>query len=210
MHTLFLISLNIKRDPPTVTTGTNNPPAALADDPAATEPIQPTDEHIRELLADESRYVAMRSPEAQVAQVERNLDALNKIDGASVRQMAEAIESAMGVQKNGRKYEPDPAATGSFDHETALLYDIAPHTLDDGSPGYRYTLVDKDGRSMTYDTSAGEMTKADLNAARIFDMARQNPQLKPLLDSVRKILDAKAGDITTEDTESTEKTESRR
>jgi hypothetical protein len=104
---------------------------------------------------------------------------------SSVRKIVPIIERLRGVDR-GRKYEPDPTAGGKFDPNTATLYDIR-RTTRGGRTVYVQTLVDAQGRTLTAETPAGQMSEADLRAYRVFLMAQRNPKLRFLLDSAIRI-----------------------
>jgi len=105
----------------------------------------------------------------------------------SVDAVARTLEQATGVDNPGRAFAPVEGVEGEFRHDTAVLYDIQQVQDADGRTVYRWTLVDADGRSLTNDVTPEHMTVHDMIAFRAFQMSRDNPALRRLMDSVRKI-----------------------
>lgn len=169
-----------------------NRPASVAPEPvadavaAAAEAIQPTIDDIRSRLDAERLYAARRTVEAQFEELGQRTAELSKIDPASLGKLTQTLEAAMGIKPADRAFEPRPDATGVFDFNTASLYDIEKVQTDDGTDAYERILVDAAGRTLRQRVSPDEFTQDDHNAFHVFQMARENPSLRPLVDLVRR------------------------
>ena len=106
--------------------------------------------------------------------------------------MAQAVESALGVSQPDRAMEPRDDAEGPFDPESASLYDILKRE-ENGQTTYERVFVDASGRTLRERVEAEHMTPADLRAVTVFQMARDNPNLRFLVDAVRGFAESHAG-----------------
>lgn len=139
------------------------------------------------LLADQQQHAAELTPQQREEQLHRRLKQLKDlgIDEQSVDRSAGLAERAAGVDTN-RAWKPDPDATGPFDPESAVLYDIRKEQRDDGEV-YVFVLVDRRGRSLQAVRRPAEMTDDDLRSYRMFRMGAGNHSLRRMLDSAIRI-----------------------
>jgi len=118
---------------------------------------------------------------------------LDKISARSVNGAAAFIESKLGLNGN-RKYAPDPKATGRFDVNSAVVYDIRKKQAPDGGAAYVYVFVDKDGRTVESEVPEKSLSANDRLAAGILGWARKDPKLRRLVDTVIKISEKQTRD----------------
>jgi len=114
---------------------------------------------------------------------------LRRVEGVppeDVASIAAAVERLKGVSGE-RQYAPKEGAKGSFDVDSASLYDIRRLVREDGSVAYVLILVDRAGRQMLHVVEEEDMSEADLTAFRLFEMGRANPSLRRLIDAARKL-----------------------
>jgi hypothetical protein len=111
---------------------------------------------------------------AELAERARHLDA----------ETVGEIGAHLGLEAGAYRPRPD-APEGPFDHADATLEDIEAVTGEEGQPGYRVTLVDRAGRTFSFE-AYGEEAKAYEAAHRVFRMAAENPGLKRILDQLVK------------------------
>ncbi len=165
------------------------PAVDLADrDPAA----------LARLLRDQAAEADRMTDAERLDKLQAQTDWLASRDPGNLQKAAQRVTSFVGAA-TGRKLAPDPHATGDFDGESAALYDIANRTESDGRVVYDWTLVDRAGRSFVTTYDAADMTQQDLVAARVFDMARDNPSLRTLVDTARAIVESKPHAATASD-----------
>lgn len=109
----------------------------------------------------------------------------------SVARVADKVTSLVGAAPSramAPREELRDAPGSEFVADTATLYDMVRRTEADGRTVYDWVLVDAQGRSLVVTYEASAMTPQDLAAARVFDLARQNPNLRTLVDAARSIL----------------------
>lgn len=153
--------------------------------PAATRPDEPTIEDAADLLAAEQERVAALSDAEKLDELDERADALERMSPAKVDSLAGIVERAAGADRS-RAYRPDPDATGPFDHDSAVTYDI--RTLErDGETVYEYTFVDKEGRTLVGELPASAVPDSERTSARVFEMARRRPTLRRLIDAALAI-----------------------
>ncbi len=170
-------------------------PAAKTVTPVAAQnsdaqPITPTVGEVQRLIDHEARFQSRRSRPDQLAELDRRAEALKSIDAGEVQRMAGLIESAMGASPVQRAMEPIASATGAFDADSASLYDITRKTRSDGSVVYEHLLVDAAGRTLRDERPEAQMSPQDFAAFRVFELARENPRLRTLIDLVRRRAEA--------------------
>lgn len=167
----------------------DNPGMAPADDLADTDP-----QAMAQMLADRAADADAMDTDERVERLEAQAAWLADRSGEQVAAMAEKVTTFVG-SATGRAMAPRAemrdAPASEFVADTATLYDIAPRTEADGRTVYDWTLVDSEGRSLVVTYEAGDMTPQDLAAARVFATARDNPNLRTLVDAARSILAAR-------------------
>ncbi len=133
------------------------------------------------LLRKEMQFTQRLTHQQQEAELHRQADKIGKsVRAEEIPAMKRFIESAAGV--GGRAYEPRPDAQGPFDPNTATLYDIARRVDESGAVDYQITLLDDAGRTLKHAIPESQMPSDMLRAYRVFEMARQKPALRPLVD----------------------------
>jgi len=134
-------SRDARRNPPVP------PPAEVADIPA---------EQIEKSIEAQMEQVARLSDEEKLTELEKNLQRLESIsDTESVQQMTTTIANTLGL--DSQQYDPTKeAAEGSFDFDSAQLYDVTRQRGDDGQWQYESILVDSAGRKMNVPMGTGE------------------------------------------------------
>jgi hypothetical protein len=158
-----------------------------ADDLAERDP-----QAMARMLHDRAAEADAMSVSERLERVQAQAAWLASRESGGVQRMADKISRfAGGVGASSRKFTPDPNATGEFEPESATLFDIVRRTESDGRVVYDWTLVDHDGRSMVTTFEAGDMSSGDLAVARVFDMARDNHNLRTLLDAAQSIVASK-------------------
>ncbi len=102
----------------------------------------------------------------------------------------------MGIPSNSpaRALAPVPGASGRFDPDTASLYDMFRRVGPDGQVVYHIVYVDAAGRTLATDRPANELTQDERVAAQVFEMGHQNPNLRILIDSVRRYAEQQGAD----------------
>jgi len=143
---------------------------------------------IKGIMDRQARETASLSPQEQAKALRERTDSLNKIPEASVDKVAAIVEKVKGVDRF-REYAPKAGVKGDFDIGTAVLHDINKRTRD-GKVVYEFTMVDKDGRSLSCDVDEKEMSADDLQSYNVFQIAKQNKSLRRLVDAAIKIRDA--------------------
>ena len=139
------------------------------------------------ILAAQDRQTAAMSDAAKMDKLAGKVKSLEKVPMKNVDTIAAAVERHRGVDTH-RLYRPDPSATGRFEPASACLYDVK-KKLTGAGVVYRYTMVDRAGRTLKYDVAARDMTPNDLMTARLFEMTSNNPKLRRLLEAAIKIGD---------------------
>lgn len=161
----------------------------------------------RRLLSASLEKAEQMSPDEQLAQIDKLQAQVATYAPDNVNTIASIAESGFGVdsQIRQRAYEPDPTATGRFDASSSLLYDIETW-LDPvtNMTQYRFTYVDADGRSLVDTRPSDRVSPEEIRMARIYAMARKNPQMRSLLNSVSRIYLATERDRQTESTDASE------
>jgi len=135
---------------------------------------------------------AMLSPEQRISQLEKKLPELHNVRPGSAEAVASLVEKAHRVDRD-RAYAPRPGATGRFDADTAVLYDIT-RSVKDGRAVYEYTFVDSAGRTISTEIPEDKMSPEDLRSFRVFEMTRRSPALRRLVDAAIRIADKKLQD----------------
>ena len=138
------------------------------------------------LFERENRRVAKMSDAEKMRRLDDLSDGkLRGVRKSSLKEITSRLERAKGVDRS-RWYTPNPDATGRYDANTTVLYDIARRTRD-GKEIYVYTFVDAAGRTLKTDRPAARMTASDLRSFRVFEMARKSPGMRRLLESAIRI-----------------------
>ena len=160
--------------------------------PAEDGPVDGTagmDEDQLKALADEQqRRIEQMSAEEQDAELRNRMGQLNRMDEKDVNAALGVVESMMGIPSDvDHKMRPDASATGEFDAGSMVLHDVVKRRSDSGAVVYDYVWVDKAGRTMTQERASAELDPDEKRMAGIYEMARENPLMRPLLDSVLKM-----------------------
>jgi hypothetical protein len=112
-------------------------------------------EQIEASIESQIKQVQNLSDEAKLSELEKNLRRLESISTeASVQEVTATIAESLGLQPGVEPSEND--VSGSFDHDTAQLHDVARRRSDSGSWQYECVLVDAQGR-----TQSVPMTEAE-------------------------------------------------
>jgi len=168
------------------------PRSAPGERPGASgDPQPPPDDFKRFWRQAEARAAAL-TPSQQISQLEKKLPQLGKVRPGSAETIAGLVEKAHRVD-GGRAYAPRPGATGRFNADSAVLYDIT-KGVRDGRAVYEYTLVDSGGRTISTEIAEDKMSPEDLRSFRVFEMARRNSALRRLVDAAIRIADKKQED----------------
>lgn len=148
---------------------------------------------VDDMLAQQTARVEQMSPEMQMQALEASAGDLQRVSDRSLRNVAGLAERVSGVgdAQRERAYAPREGVEGTFQADSAALHDIVRKTDDDGRTVYQWTLVDAAGRSMTHDVPESQMSESDMRAFRVYEMSRQNPQLRDLVDAVTRIAEAR-------------------
>ncbi len=136
------------------------------------------------------RAEALRQAEHthQLAELHGKLDALAKIESSDVVAIIDLVARAGGTSgSSGRAFEPRPGIGGDFDPNTASLHDIVKSKDDRGNLIFITTYVDAKGRTLESQRSPEEMSRDDMVAWQVFELARKNQNLRLLVDSVRQM-----------------------
>jgi hypothetical protein len=154
---------------------------------AGDEQAAPTmsSEHATALLQQQIHQASKRSGEENMARLEKKMDDLSKVDPGSADSIASMLEAAGGVDSQ-RAWTPRSGAGGAFDPQTAVLHTIRRRETKDGV-FYDWMLVDAAGRSMTYSRPESQMSEQDLRSFRIFEMSRENPTLRRLVEAAVRL-----------------------
>ena len=140
------------------------------------------------LLERENRRVAKMSDAEKMRRLDDLSDGkLRGVRKSSLKEITARLERAKGVDRS-RWYTPNPDATGRYDADTTVLYDIARRTRD-GKEIYVYTFVDAAGRTLKTERPAARMTPSDLRSFRVFEMARKSPGMRRLVNSTIRIVE---------------------
>lgn len=159
-----------------------SPGQAPAVDFTAREP-----EAVLRMMRDQAAEADRLDTRERLAKLDQQAAWLGERNAAHVQRIADELSGLVaGIADH--KLAPDPAATGEFDPDSATLYDIAARNEHDGRTVYDWTLVDREGRSLVTTIDAADMTAQDLAAARVFDLARVNQNLRTLVDAARRIV----------------------
>lgn len=142
---------------------------------------------VARILAEQDQQTAAMSDAAKMDKLAGKVKSLEKVPMKNVDAIAAAVERHRGVDTH-RLYRPDSSATGRFEPASACLYDIK-KTLAGAGVVYRYTMVDRAGRTLKYEVAARDMTPNDLMTAKLFEMTSNNPKLRRLLEAAIKIGD---------------------
>ena len=126
------------------------------------------------------------SLEEKLNELRERLGELDAIPLGEVEAIAAAVERLRRVDRE-RAYDPREGADGSFHHESGSLYDIVRLVRESGETVYVFILVDRDGRKLLYVVKEEDMTEADWTAFQVFQMGRDSPALRRLIDTARKI-----------------------
>ena len=137
---------------------------------------------VQALMDQQQKELAAMSHEERMAELRK----LDRIPERSVKDAAAFIEGKLGLNGN-RKYAPDPKATGRFDVNSAVVYDIRKKQAPDGRATYVYVFVDRDGRTVESEVPDKSLSANDRLAAGIMGWARKDPKLRRLVDTVIKI-----------------------
>ena len=172
--------------------------ASRRPEPTLREPFGPIDPVEARKLLDEARLVddplsmapdALR--ESIEAAVQRRIDEGAQDPEAAVER-AQAL--SRGVSTDSAREIADylgyqaadfvprtPQPPGDFDHDDAIIYDLAKTRHADGSPTYRITLVDRAGHTFTFLLPPGDDASAYDHLYQVLEAARQNPALMVIL-----------------------------
>jgi len=152
------------------------------------EPAEAQAPTIAEIIERQERVAAELPAERRLAELRRRLAGLRQIPPDRVDRIARLVERIKQVRSD-RAYAPRPGRADplQFDTESACLYDIA-RRRDGQRNVLVFTLVDKDGRSLSYTVEEREASAGDLLAWQVFELARDNPRLRRLVDSARRII----------------------
>lgn len=154
------------------------------------EPADVTSQQARDMIDDRLEQVRDMSPQQQMEKLEILKQPLSDIQTERVESIARLAEQGFGADESvrQRRYEPDPNAQGRFDPDTAVLYDIETLTdPDTGFVSYRFVYVDDMGRSLESTRPESQVSAADRRAAQVYAMARDNPQMRALIQTVNRI-----------------------
>ncbi|MBN1555880.1 MAG: hypothetical protein JXA11_14145 [Phycisphaerae bacterium] len=146
---------------------------------------EPTAADVKRDMEYHNQRVAKLSGEEKLRELQERLDDLDAVSFRNVKGAAGFVESVAGVKRD-RWYRPNPSATGTFQSDSATLYDIT-QRVKDGKTIYEYTLVDAEGRTVKADIPARQMTPDQLRAFTVFEISRRNPKLRYLIDTALKI-----------------------
>jgi hypothetical protein len=150
------------------------------------ESAERSPERIERQLRKQRASVRDLSPEQRVRRLTKQLEPLAEIPQRRVERIARAAEKAAGVETDEGAWQPDPDAEGAFDPDTASVHRIERVDGEDGTR-YVWTLVDRAGRTLEHAVPAERMSGPERAAYRIFSLAEENPRLRRLLESARRI-----------------------
>lgn len=149
-------------------------------------------EELRRRIDAQAARIAGLTPEQRLSELSRRSGDLAAIDPAGVAAAAGVVESALGVASPRRAMSPAVAPpAGEFDADSASLYDIRRRLDAEGRSIYQYVFVDASGRTLTDTRPEGDLTDEDRRTARVFELARENPNLRVLVEVVRRVAEAR-------------------
>lgn len=115
------------------------------------------------------------------------LKEVEKYPHKSVEDITEVYDLEKGIKK--RAYEPIEGIDGEVDSDSLIPYEYAPILKNGKIVGYNQVLVDKDGRSFKIKRSLDEMNSSDYMSMRMLEMAKKNPNMRKILNSVYGSID---------------------
>jgi hypothetical protein len=162
--------------------------SAEADDAAAVGPREADDPaEVQRLIDAQTARISRMSPDEQLAELRGRADYVERLPQANVQAAARVVEAVIAGPAPDRQMAPVAGASGEFDPDTASLYDIVKRRDAQGRVVYDQILVDSAGRTLTHTIPESQMSPQDLRTFSIFEMARQNPNLRALVDTVRRV-----------------------
>lgn len=160
------------------------------DSSSINEPVTTSPDQVRQMLEQRLDQVHNMSSDEQLEKLHVLEAPLSNMPTEHLESAASFAERSLGVDESirQRRFEPDPKAEGRFDTNTAILYDI--ETITDPQTGeisYRFVYLDASGRTLEDIRLDAQASPADRRAARVYDMARDNPQMRALIQTVNRI-----------------------
>jgi hypothetical protein len=160
---------------------------SLAPSSPDSAPLKALPANAPRLLDDQFRAASTMSPKQKERAIEENLPALNAMKASEVKAMATLIENASTGGKAARAIEPKADANGEFDADSATIHDIRKITTKAGETVYEWVFMDRTGLTLRTIKTSGEMSESDRSAAKAFELTRESPNLRILLDSAVRI-----------------------
>jgi len=152
--------------------------------------VRPSDKpglvSLKRILRLTEEELAKLSDEEKERLLREKLASLSNIEAGDVNKIALAVEKFKGVPST-REYAPREGVEGPFHTNSALLYDVRRFVRESGEVVYLIIMVDKDGRQLVDTVKEEDMTSELLTAYRIFELGRDNPSLRRLIEAARRL-----------------------
>ncbi|MFP4027493.1 MAG: hypothetical protein ACLFWL_06865 [Candidatus Brocadiia bacterium] len=142
--------------------------------------------NLKQIYSKTKRELGELSNEEKMRRLRRKMKQLERVRPRSIEAIAGAVEAWKGIDSD-RAYAPKKEAEGKFDPDSASLYDIRRLQKKNGEVVYVFILVDRAGQTLTNVVKEENMAPRDLRAYQIFKMGSDNPALRRLIETTRKI-----------------------
>lgn len=142
-------------------------------------------------LLNEAEKSALNTPyEKKLVDLEDLLLESEKYSKKNVEDITDRLDKETGVKE--RAYESIEGLKGDVDYDSTIPYEYkGPFVDKNGKKYYELVLIDKDGRTLKITKFESEMTSSDYISMKMLNQAKENPNLRKILNSVYGIIDGR-------------------